>query len=108
MGRIRVRSRLREVTALLPGGQRRLAAERFNAAGAVLTWENFALADVGFSMTQANKLVNTLSDPIHAISIRYLSPLKIKEQGQWVKRPDLGAVMRASCAPTAHSEPGAW
>ena len=95
MGRIRLRSQLRKVTALLPAGERQLAAERPTADGAVLTWENFGLADVGFSMAQANKLVATLTDPMRAISLRYLSPMKIKEQGQWVERPELGAVMRA-------------
>ena len=94
MGRMRLRSQLREVTALLPDGEKSLAVERPTADGAVLTWENFGLADVGFSMAQANKLVETLTDPIRAISIRYLSPMKIKEQAQWVEHPDLGIVMR--------------
>ena len=95
MCRIRLRSQLREVTVLLPAGEIKLTAEWTTANGAALTWVNFGLADVGFSMAQANKLVETLTESIRAISIRYLSPMKIKEQGQWVERPELGAVMRA-------------
>lgn len=95
MGRIRLRSQVRQVTALLPGVEVLLAAERPAVNGAVLTWENCRLEEIGFSLAQANRLVETLVDPVRAISVRYLSPVKIKEQGQWVERPELGAVMRA-------------
>ncbi len=95
MGRIQLRSQVRAATALLPGGERRLAAERPTADGAVLTWENFGLEDVAFGVAQANRLVATLAGPVRAIGIRYLSPVKIKEGGQWVERPEFGVVMRA-------------
>lgn len=95
MGRIRLRSRVREVTALLPGKEQKLAIERQTANSAVLTWENFHLQDVGFGMAQARRLVETLTEPVDAISLRFLSPLKIKERGQWVERPELSAIMRA-------------
>ncbi len=95
MGRIRLRSRVREVTALLPSSETKLATEQPAANGAVLTWENLRAQDVGFNITQVNRLVETLTEPVHAISLRFLSPLKIKEQGQWVDRLELNAIMRA-------------
>lgn len=95
MGRIRLRSLVRQVTARVPTGEIQLASERRTPRGAVLTWENFRLEDVRLSITHADSLVGTLSEPVRAISPRYLSPMKVKEQGQWVERPELRAVMRA-------------
>ena len=95
MGRIRLRSRVHKVTALLPCGEGRLAAEQPTANGAVLTWENFRLEDLRLSMAQARRLVEAQTESVRAISIHYLSPVKIKEHEQWVERSELGAVMRA-------------
>lgn len=95
MGRIRLHSRLREVTAQRPGGKSVLATEQATTNGAVLTWSNFLLEDVWFSIAHANKLVESLTTPVRAISLRYLSPVKIKEHGQWVERPEFGTIMRA-------------
>lgn len=95
MGRIQWRSQLRQVTVQLPAGEKLLAAERETASGPVLTWSNFGLEDVRFDIGDANKLVERLTTPVRAISLRYLSPVKIKEQGQWVERPEFSAVMRA-------------
>lgn len=81
MGRIRLRSRLHQVTALRPAGEVELAAERPGSSGPVLTWGNFRLEDVGFGPTQAQDLVRGLPAPVRSLSIRYLSPVKIKEQG---------------------------
>lgn len=95
MGRMQLRSQVRQVTVQLPEGEMQLAAEQKIADGAVLTWRNFRLEDIRFTIAQANRLVESLAQPVRAISLRYLSPLKIKEQGRWVERPELGFVMRA-------------
>jgi len=95
MGRMRLRSQVREVMALAPSGENKLAAERPTPNGAVLTWENFRLEDIGFSIAQANRLAEVLVEPVCAISIRYLSPTKIKERGQWAEPPEMAVVMRA-------------
>lgn len=95
MGRIRLHSRLREVTAQRPDRESVLATEQATTDGVVLTWSNFRLEDVWFSIAHANKLVESLTTPVRAISLRYLSPVKIKEQGQWVQRPHFSSVMRA-------------
>lgn len=95
MGRIQLRSRLRQVTAHLPAGEKTLATERETANGPVLTWHNFRLEDIRFTIGHAARLVESLTAPVHAISLRYLSPVKIKEQGRWVERPAFSAVTRA-------------
>ena len=108
MGRMRLRSQLREVTALLPDGEKPLAAERPTADGAVLTWENFGLADVGFSMAQASKLVEVLPDPIQ----RNQYPVSQPDEDQGAGAMDRASESRRrnprGCAPAAHFEPGAW
>jgi len=95
MGRIRLRSRVREVAALLPAGDKQLAVTQPRENGAVLTWENFRLADVGFSIADADRLVSAVTRPIRGVSLRFLSPTKIKERGQWVEHPQLAPIMRA-------------
>ncbi len=95
MGRIRLRSRLQQVTALLPAGEQLLAAEQPSASGTTLTWKNLRLADIEFDLAGGERLVATLSGPVRAISLRFLSPVKIKEQGRWVEQPEFGALMRA-------------
>jgi hypothetical protein len=99
MGRQRLRSRLWRVASLVEGAEgvveRVLAVEKPSPDGPVLTWENFGLADVSQGYAQAIAWAETWEGPVRAFSLRYLSPVKIREHKQWVGSPHFGAVMRA-------------
>ena len=100
MGRVRLRSRVRQVMALLPPSgpspsERCLAAEQPQGDRMVLTWQSYRLDEVAFGYEQAAGWAQAWSEPLRALSIRYLSPVKIKERGEWVKVPEFSAVMRA-------------
>jgi hypothetical protein len=93
MGRQRFRSRLRRV-AELPG-ERCLASEKPQGDGLALTWESYCLGDVRFGYEQAAAWARAWSEPVRVLSLRYLSPVKIKERKKWVEVPRFSAVMRA-------------
>jgi hypothetical protein len=99
MGRVRLRSRVLRVTAL-PGAESEadgpcLAEQRPHGDGTALTWESFRLEDVTVTYQQAVQWAGACAGPVRALSLRYLSPVKIKERGQWVEQPHLGPVMKA-------------
>lgn len=100
MGRVRLRSRLRQVTA----------SRGFSAAGPtechlavgkpvddspVLTWQSYRLDEVTLSYQQAARWAQIYNEPVRAFSLRYLGPVKIRERGQWVEVPHFRPVMRA-------------
>ena len=100
MGRIRLRSRVRQVVAVgavpdSPQVERRLAVEQPQGDGMVLTWQSYRLDEVAFGYREVAGRAGSGSEPVRALSLRYLSPVKIKERGQWVEVPAFSAVMRA-------------
>lgn len=95
MGRQRVRNRVRQVSALLGSGELCLAVEEPMEDAVALTWQSFQFADVVVSYRQALKWAQAQPRPARGLAIRYLSPVKIKERGQWVEVPEFSAVMRA-------------
>jgi|GEM_PF-684626 len=123
MGRIRVLSRVQRVTSLrgddASGGEVCLAAQQprgeaepwpaeqdrpparrqaeplTGSPDAVLTWQNVRLDDLLLGYQQAVQWAAVCPRPLQAISLRYLSPVKIKERGQWVEEPEFVPVMKA-------------
>lgn len=106
MGRVRLHSRVRQVTALLASSalspiERCLAVEKPHAqgdpgdTGMVLTWQSYHLDEVAFGYKQASGWAQAWSEPVRALSLRYLSPVRIKKRGAWVEVPEFSAVMRA-------------
>jgi hypothetical protein len=100
MGRMRLRSRLRQVTAISPmsgssSGERSLAADRPHGDEALLTWEGYRLDEVKLGWADALTWAGAWQEAARHMSLRYLSPVKIKERGAWVKEPRFSAVMRA-------------
>jgi hypothetical protein len=98
MGRIRLRSRVRQVVALpaSPDATNRcLAAEQPQDGKMALTWQSYHLDDVILGYEQASAWAQAWNEPVRALSLRYLSPVKIKERGAWVEIPAFSAVMRA-------------
>ena len=98
MGRIRLRSHVRQVVALAASPDstgRCLAAEQPQNGKMALTWQSYHLDDVILGYEQASGWAQTWNRPVRSLSLRYLSPVKIKERGEWVKVPTFSAVMRA-------------
>jgi len=104
MGRIRLRSRVRQVVALgcdsvvsaSPGAPACcLATEQPLNGDVVLTWHSYHLDGVIIDYGQVSASTQTWDGPVRALSLRYLSPVKIKERGEWVDLPVFSAVMRA-------------
>lgn len=100
MGRVRLRSRLRQVAALpascaSPGTERCLAAEKGNGDEPVLTWEGYRLHEVQFDYRQAAEWARNRREPARHLRLRFLSPVKIKERGEWVAEPGFSPIMRA-------------
>jgi hypothetical protein len=100
MGRIRLRSRLKRVAALSPTPdsfveERILAAEQPAGDEPVLTWEGYHLGDVKLGWQEAAAWAGAWQPPVRHLSLRFLSPVKIKERGAWVKEPHFSPVMRA-------------
>lgn len=94
MGRIRLRSRVLQVTSLGLEGIT-LAEQKPQGNGTALTWQGYHLNEVTFGYQQASEWAQGFTQPVRTLSLRYLSPTKIKKRGQWVETPDLSAVMRA-------------
>lgn len=100
MGRVRLRSRVRRVTAPpAPSApspvERCLAVEQPQGDRLVLTWQSYRLDDVTFGYRQAESWARAWTEPVCTLSLRYLSPVKIKERGAWVEVPGFSGVMRA-------------
>lgn len=99
MGRVRLRNRLRQVSALTPREAAwqalPLAVEQPQGDEEVLTWQSYRLEDVAFGYRQAVEWAQAYDRPVHSLSLRYLSPTKIKMRGAWVEEPHFTPVMRA-------------
>lgn len=98
MGRIRLRSRVRQVAAEMPGlapATHPIAAEKGDGDETVLSWANFQLEQLAFGYAQAAEWAAGFEGPVRMLAVRYLSPVKIKEKGTWVETPRFDAVMRA-------------
>jgi hypothetical protein len=99
MGRVRLRSRVLRVLAL-PGSETVpnalcLAEQRPHGDGMVLTWEGFHLDEVKLTYQQAIQWAEAFGGPIRSLSLRYLSPVKIKERGEGVDVPYFSPIMKA-------------
>lgn len=100
MGRIRLRSRVQRVSAPGTGGpaaaaEACLAEQQPLNDGTALTWQSFRAEDVQIGHAEALAWAQAFERPVRSLSLRYLSPAKLKEQGQWVEVPDFRPVMRA-------------
>lgn len=99
MGRIGLRSRVLRVVALHGSEDGSsspcLAQQAPFQDGTALTWQSFRLEEVRFGYDQAVRWAERYSRPVHSLSLRYLSPVKIQERGEWVELPDFRAVARA-------------
>jgi len=96
MGRIRLRSRIRQVSALREqAAETVLATEKPQGDTPVLTWLNNRLEEVVVSYDQADRWAQAYPEPVRALNLRYLSPTKLKERGAWVEEPRFSAVARA-------------
>jgi hypothetical protein len=99
MGRIRLRSRVQRVTARTGFDSSTagpcLAEQRPHDDGTALTWQSFRLDEIRFGYDQALCWADRYDHPVRTLSLRYLSPVKIKEHGEWVELPHFRAVARA-------------
>jgi hypothetical protein len=99
MGRVRLRSRVLRVAALTGSETDAdtpcLAEQKPHGDETALTWGNTSLDDVVVGYERAVQWAQTWERPVDALSLRYLSPVKIKERGQWVDVPDFLPVMKA-------------
>jgi len=102
LGRERLHAKLRTVFAWTPSTdapgdwtQLPLAVEKPQDGQPVLTWQSYRLADVALNYKAGQAWTETHDDPVYAIKVDYLSPMKIKERGRWVDIPAFGAVVKA-------------
>lgn len=63
--------------------------------GTALTWQSFELDQVVVGYEQAVRWAEGREGPVRHLSLRFLSPVKIKERGSWVEKPAWGPVMKA-------------
>ena len=99
MGRVRLRSRVMRVTAL-HGSETQphppcLAEQMPHGEDSALTWQDFSLDEVSLGYDDALRWAEHCDRPVGALAISYLSPVKIKERGQWVEMPYFLPVMKA-------------
>lgn len=96
MGRTRLHSSLERVSAPAPSGESVLLAQiEPRGHGATWTWQSYRREDFVLCYRHAVEWARGYDRPVRALSLRYLSPVKIKERSQWVETPRFGAVMRA-------------
>ena len=96
MGRERLRNRVRRVSAMVDSGELCLAEEKSADGAMALTWGSVQLAEVTVGYRQAIEWAQAQPRPVRGLTLRYLSPVKIKERGQWVEVPEFSAIMRAA------------
>jgi hypothetical protein len=100
MGRIRLRSKVRHVAAVIAkdDGEETVhpvAEEKDTPEGPVLAWANFALEALSFGYAAGAHWATRFGGPVRWLTIRYLSPIKLKEKGTWIETPVFDAVMRS-------------
>jgi hypothetical protein len=97
----RLRSRVRRVA--LPATERgsspperRLCDEQVHNGRLELVWQDYSVKDVTLSYANALQWAQAWERPLRALSVRYLSPVRIREDGQPVEIPHFGPVVRQS------------
>jgi hypothetical protein len=102
MGRVRVQSRVCQVT--VPAGSSAsdraaicLAREAPHGGETLLTWQDYRLDQIAFGYEQAARWVEAQCDgtPVRGFSLRYLSPVQIRERKRAVETPHFRPVARA-------------
>lgn len=100
MGRVRARSSIQRVVALVwrTSGdfeEHPLAVlEKVNQVESLL-WQSYRLEEITLTMLQAIQWAEQWPTPLQTLRIDYLSPVKLKERGEWVEIPEFSAVARA-------------
>jgi hypothetical protein len=97
MGHIRWRNQVRRVSAWMPGDlEPRILADTEPYHGAeTLIWKANQVENVAFGYAQAAKWAEQWTTPLRTLRIDYLSPVKLKERGEWVETPEFSAIARA-------------
>ncbi len=106
MGRIRLRSRVQRVLAPKRSdeddaapclAEQQLHDDPASPSGqsSALTWKSYRLEEVILGYEQGVQWAETHREPVHHLSLCFLSPVKIKERGRWVERPAFVPVMKA-------------
>ena len=105
MGHIRWRNQVRQVSAWLPGDtEPRVLADTEPYHGAeTLIWKANEVEGITFGYPQAVQWAKHWTTPVQSLRIDYLSPVKLKERGQWVETPDSAPSARPN-APVAHPQ----
>jgi len=96
LGRIRLRNRVLRVRALTPGlddaTTQRVLADRDGHPE--LTWRSYRLEEIVLDTTALQEHWSPETDPASLV-LHFLSPVKIKERGAWVKEPRFNALFKA-------------
>ena len=96
MGRIRLQSRVLRVRALSheldATTTTRILADREGHRD--LTWHTYQLAEVAVDLAALQAYWRPATSP-DSFSLRFLSPVKVKERGSWVKVPRFAALFKA-------------
>ncbi|MBN2001751.1 MAG: CRISPR system precrRNA processing endoribonuclease RAMP protein Cas6 [Anaerolineae bacterium] len=100
MGRIRWRNQIRQITAWVPTPESSWRAHPLAELGTLsgqpaLIWQGPQLAELRFDYRQAASWAAIYSAPLRALQLDYLSPVKMKERGEWVVAPAFDAVARS-------------
>ncbi len=97
MGRMRWRNRLIQVTAWTPDDHppHILATTEPHQGVETLIWRAERVEDVVFGYSEALRWAETWTRPVRALRIDYVSPMKLKERGEWVMEPHFSAIARA-------------
>ncbi len=100
MGRVRARSSVQRVVALVWSAAGQWAEHTLTAAekvdqGESLLWQSYRVEEITLNILQAVRWAEQWTVPVQTLRIDYLSPVKLKERGQWVEIPEFSAVARA-------------
>jgi hypothetical protein len=102
MGRVRLRSRVCRVTAVLAGQRELLLAdEQPRAAERTLTWRDYRIDQVSQSYADGLAWAERESAPIHGLCLHHLSPVQVRERERTSKRKRL--VQRPTFGPWARA-----
>jgi hypothetical protein len=99
MGRIQLRGRVLQIQALCevpkaPDVVVTLAEQQPHDNTMRLVWQNYQIEEPVQACSKALAHLRAWDRPVRALSLRYLSPVKIKERGRWVEEPVFSAVMK--------------
>jgi len=94
MGRVRLRSRVLQVTAEQPGGQKSsvgIAQQQEHT----LVWQSYDPSAVAFGLSEALAWAARRAPAAPALQLEFLSPMKFKERGVWVETPEFVPFFKA-------------